>query len=373
MFCRKSKSDFNLPSPGHFWGWVITVVALLMLTSCYMDVGKSTSKSPFTTSTTATPSSTADTCVNCTKVGNSLVKGMAGLMAFALFDVLLVAGCDVGGAAVVALSFFDWMTPGLVDTVDADKPLLIAPYMARYAVEALNKPDFVLPAGKTKEDMIKTIVNGLFKGVGSNTGYGLTTAEQQTLLGSFVSSAVVGLNEAGVADKGVAVAAVASAMIGNLDDAGMTADNFSALGKDLMSSLVSSIKSAGITDITEIGSSISLATRAAVGAFGDAGVTDQTQLEGMIDMVSQGAVVGLSSLELTHEQQMQISADIAEGATQGMTDAGYDAAAIEAHKAKLNSDITSGLESNGVSSTDTEEAKKDIQDKIDQIITGIGK
>ena len=58
-----------------------------------------------------------------------------------------------------------------------------------------------------------------------------------------------------------------------------------------------------------------------------------------MDQVSLGAVTGLKNLSLSDSDQTLVSAAIAQGATQGMGDAGLDSAAIDARKAELNNEI----------------------------------
>ena len=337
-----------------------------------MDVAPSNVFATSKTTTTATATATA-TCTNCSKVNNSFVKGMAGLMALELFEVMLLFGNDATTSAVIALAFFDAVSLELVATVDADKPLDLAPFMAKASVAALNKAEYTLPDGKTKADAIKTIITAYFQGMGKNNGYGLTAADQQALLNSFVAAGTSGIADAGVDDKNTAVAAVSSGMILSMDNAGIATTEFPLLSHDLMTSLVGNLKNAGLTDSAAIGSACAAATRAAIAGLTGAGVSDKTQQSTIIDQMTAGGVAGLSDLGLTAEQQTEISGKIAEGATQGMSDVGFTSAEIDAHKTTLNNQITTGLQTNGATADQAAKAGDDIKSKIDSIISGLGK
>jgi hypothetical protein len=261
----------------------------------------------------------------------------------------------------------------LAESVDPDNTLEVAPYMAKAAILALSQPEFKLPAGKSREQMVEAVLAGLFKGLGENSGYGLTAADQTQLLQKFVGSAALGSGESALlTDKSAAFTSLCRSMIASLTLTKITKEQLPDIVTSIMKEAVSSIKGAGISEFADIQTTLTAATRAALAAMAAGGITDRTVSDQVAKAVSRGAISGLAALSLTDEQQSVLSAKVAEGVAQGLADAGYSAFEIDTIKSNIDQEITTALEENGVTTSAIESAQTAAQQKIDGIISELG-
>ena len=256
--------------------------------------------------------------------------------------------------------------------VDSANTLTIAGAIAGGSVAGLKNIADSLNLPSTEiAGAVQSITSGAVAGL---KNAGLSPADVATAAGNIAGKSVSALGETGFSQaiSGASAGAAAAGAVNGLSNAGVSATDIAASGaiQNIMKGSVSGLASAGM-DASQVNSAMSEVVSNVMASISSTGVTDQAQKLSMVSDVVKGAVNGISESTNSTADSMSASMNvIASSATSALSGVGMSAEQISSTAQQVATSVVSAAVQTGVMKSENVSA---LASQINSgVATGLG-